>query len=157
MSQVVCFRLDRQNQREALALAVLSAWQEAGYSTRHILTEALLGLDDGSQDELSAVIAELREVVGHAHDLLEEMRDGRHVPPPRAGDGQAAHCRSRSSPRSGKPPGLEPGGLFYPTSQRGWRGTSTFAERLRRLRPERTFPRGVQDIAKRDNAECCTI
>jgi hypothetical protein len=88
MSQVVCFRLDRQNQREALA--VLSAWQEAGYSTRHILTEALLGLDDGSQDELSAVIAELREVVGHAHDLLEEMRDGRHVPPPRAGDGQAA-------------------------------------------------------------------
>jgi hypothetical protein len=111
MSQVVCFRLDRQNPREALALAVLSAWQEAGYSTRHILTEALLGLDDGSQDELSAVVAELREVVGHAHDLLEEMRDGRHVPPTPAGDGQAAQLSESfiASVRASARPGMTGG------------------------------------------------
>ena len=45
MSEVICFRLDRDNPREAQALQVLAAWQEAGFSRRHVLTEALLRLD----------------------------------------------------------------------------------------------------------------
>jgi hypothetical protein len=81
VSEVVCFRLDGDNPREARALAVLRAWQEAGYSRRHVLTEALLRLDgDAGQDTLGTV-AELREVLGRAHDLLAAMQDGRRALP----------------------------------------------------------------------------
>jgi hypothetical protein len=42
MSQVISFRLDQNNPREAWALSVLSGMQEQGYQVRHILTEALV-------------------------------------------------------------------------------------------------------------------
>jgi len=45
MSDVISFRLNKENQREAKALEVLNAWIEKGFSTRHILTMALLELD----------------------------------------------------------------------------------------------------------------
>jgi hypothetical protein len=78
MSEVICFRLDSSNPREAQALMVLSAWQEAGFSRRHVLTEALIRLDKDPED-VSDAVAELREVLGRAHDLLEALQDGRHT------------------------------------------------------------------------------
>jgi hypothetical protein len=45
MSEVISFRLDSKNPREAKALAVINAWQVKGYSIRYIITEALLNLD----------------------------------------------------------------------------------------------------------------
>jgi len=45
MSEVISFRLDNANPREAQALEVLNAWIEKGFSTRFILTTALLELE----------------------------------------------------------------------------------------------------------------
>ncbi len=68
MSEVISFRLDRDNPREAQALAVLCKGQAAGYSLRHILTEALLALEAAAEGEQAAAAAlqqmaeELRQV-----------------------------------------------------------------------------------------------
>lgn len=78
MSQVIGFRLDRENPREAQALAVLERWQEAGYSTRHILTEALLTLEasetDGGQEFPVEKIVSALEQVGE--QLARLQREG---------------------------------------------------------------------------------
>ena len=42
MSEVISFRLDENNPREAQARAVLKAWADKGYSVRYVLTETLL-------------------------------------------------------------------------------------------------------------------
>jgi hypothetical protein len=75
MSRVIGFRLDENNQREAQALFVLRLWQEKGYSTRHILTEALIKLDrsdgdgreDSQIDEVLIVLNQVREQLEHIH------------------------------------------------------------------------------------------
>ena len=46
MSEVISFRLDPKNPREAQAMAVLQNRQEKGYRTRDILTWALLQQDE---------------------------------------------------------------------------------------------------------------
>ena len=46
MSDVISFRLDKDNPREEKARQVLKYWYEEGYSLRHIMTEALLRLDE---------------------------------------------------------------------------------------------------------------
>jgi hypothetical protein len=40
MSEVISFRLDPDNAREALAITVLQTLQGKGYSLRYIMTEA---------------------------------------------------------------------------------------------------------------------
>jgi hypothetical protein len=68
MSEVISFRLDRDNPREAQALAVLRRGQEAGYSVRHILTEALLALEAAAEEE-RAVATALTEVAGRLEQV----------------------------------------------------------------------------------------
>jgi len=46
MSEVISFRLNRENPREALALEVLKNRFRKGFSVRYVLTEALLKLDE---------------------------------------------------------------------------------------------------------------
>jgi hypothetical protein len=46
MSEVISFRLDKNNQREAQAFDILEAWCLKGYSVRYVITEALLKLND---------------------------------------------------------------------------------------------------------------
>ena len=80
MSEVICFRLDSANPREAKALEVLATWQEAGFSRRHVLTEALLRLDDDGDDNSDAdTLAALTEVLSQVQDLLENMQNGHYV------------------------------------------------------------------------------
>jgi hypothetical protein len=75
MSRVIGFRLDEHNQREARALLILRRWQERGYGTRHILTEALIKLDrsdedgweDSQIDEVMVVLNQVREQLEHIH------------------------------------------------------------------------------------------
>jgi len=50
MNEVISFRLDKTNPREARALEVWNAWIKKGFSTRHILTTALLELDHPGSD-----------------------------------------------------------------------------------------------------------
>ena len=76
MSEVISFRLDRNNPREAQALAVLKKGQEAGYSLRHVLTEALLALEAAAEEE-QAVAQALTEVAGRLEQIqsaLERLR-----------------------------------------------------------------------------------
>jgi hypothetical protein len=73
MSEVISFRLDRENPREAQALAVLAKGQEAGYSLRHILTEALLALEAAAEDEQAVTLA-LTEVAGRLEQILERFQ-----------------------------------------------------------------------------------
>ena len=50
MSEVISFRLSKDNPREAQAMAVLQAWVNKGYSVRYVLTEALLVYDDSKKE-----------------------------------------------------------------------------------------------------------
>jgi hypothetical protein len=68
MSEVISFRLDRNNPREAQALGVLKKGQEAGYSLRHVLTEALLALEASAEEE-QAVARALLEVAGRLEQI----------------------------------------------------------------------------------------
>ena len=75
MSRVIGFRLDSTNPREAEALTVLLNWQERGYSTRHILTEALIRL--ASEDEQPTLpVEELTVLMGQLEQLIEQMQSG---------------------------------------------------------------------------------
>jgi hypothetical protein len=67
MSEVISFRLDQDNPREAQARAVLKAWVDQGYSVRHVLTEALLayrGYKEGVDiDELSHKLDQISNIL----------------------------------------------------------------------------------------------
>lgn len=72
MSEVISFRLDKINPREAKALEVLNAWIEKGFSTRHILTTALLELKHpGSNLEFSQGDRDWGSVLNQIGQLLE--------------------------------------------------------------------------------------
>ena len=46
MSEVVSFRLNKDNPRERQALVILETWCAQGYNARYILTEALIKLGE---------------------------------------------------------------------------------------------------------------
>jgi|GEM_PF-1378203 len=87
MSEVISFRLDRTNPREAQALEVLRKGQEAGYSLRHILTEALLALEAAAEDEQAATraLADVAVQLEQIQSVLERLQhmDLAPVPPQR--------------------------------------------------------------------------
>lgn len=75
MSEVISFRLDPNNPREAQALAVLAHHQERGYSARQILTEALLKLDQaGKEHELQTQMADILMAVHRVSDQIERLQ-----------------------------------------------------------------------------------
>ena len=46
MSEVISFRLNKNNPREARALMDIKSWQEEGHNIRYIVTEAFLRMHD---------------------------------------------------------------------------------------------------------------
>jgi hypothetical protein len=89
MSKVVSFRLDEDNFEEREALAVLEAWQAKGYSTREIMTWALMALagtptpeekQAQADDEARETISELRQVLDQAQEFLQVLRNMKAVP-----------------------------------------------------------------------------
>lgn len=89
MSKVVSFRLDDEHPEERQALAILETWQEKGYSTREILTWALMSLDgitpferDDNEEPSEAKVAvdELRDVLGQAQEFLEALKGMKALP-----------------------------------------------------------------------------
>lgn len=87
MSKVVSFRLDEENLEEQQALAILEAWQQRGYSTREIMTWALMALEGAaissptkSQEDTNTTIAELRATLSQAQEFLEALRDMQVMP-----------------------------------------------------------------------------
>lgn len=73
MSEVISFRLDPNNPREAQALEVLRARREEGYSTRHVLTEALLGFEGRSDLYTISSPEEFRSTLEQVARLLEQI------------------------------------------------------------------------------------
>jgi len=69
MSEVISFRLDKNNPREAQARAVLRAWVDKGCSVRHVLTEALLAYQ-GSQKDTS--ISEMSVKLDQISNMLQQ-------------------------------------------------------------------------------------
>ena len=56
MSEVISFRLNPNNPREAYALKILRTKQEEGFSSRRVLTDALIGMAKRkAQDNLISV------------------------------------------------------------------------------------------------------
>lgn len=90
MSKVVSFRLDEEHPEEQQALAILEAWQAKGYTTREILTWALMSLDGITPLERPAsveepsnakdTIDELRDVLGQAQEFLEALKTMKALP-----------------------------------------------------------------------------
>jgi hypothetical protein len=79
MSQVISFRLDRNNPREAQALYVLTKWREEGYSLRHMLTEALIAVEKGGKKRDDEKLAQLMSAVQEIAVMLEGYQG---MPPP---------------------------------------------------------------------------
>jgi hypothetical protein len=75
MSEVISFRLDATNPREARALDILNAWIEQGYNARFILTQALIALDHpGSEPAMSEDGRDMELVLNQIGLLLEILR-----------------------------------------------------------------------------------
>jgi hypothetical protein len=75
MSEVISFRLNKDNCREAKALIILQEWRTNGYSVRQTITEALVSLErDGLRT--TATIEELNEALSQANHLLRLIEIG---------------------------------------------------------------------------------
>jgi hypothetical protein len=77
MSEVISFRLDATNPREARALEILNGWIEQGYSIRFILVQALLALDHTGPEQSKSVDSRDMELVLNQIGLLLELLKAR--------------------------------------------------------------------------------
>ena len=75
MSQVISFRLDVDNPREAQALDTLQSLCEKGYSIRRIVTDALLNLDVSDILIGAPEQGELFEIIDQIKILLTQLDD----------------------------------------------------------------------------------
>jgi hypothetical protein len=81
MSEVISFRLDKSNKREADAFEILEAWGSKGYSVRHVITEALLKLGDpGLESSQNPANPDLNIVLTKVNILLDQI-ENRGLPP----------------------------------------------------------------------------
>ena len=70
MSEVISFRLDKGNLREAKALLILQEWRTKGYSVRQTITKALVSLDQNGHRTGSS-INELNEALSQVNHFLK--------------------------------------------------------------------------------------
>ena len=81
MSEVISFRLNKDNPREAQALEILKAWCLRGYSVRYLITEMLLMLNDPGQESMTDnAIRELNSVLNQVNKLLEKIENSGYLP-----------------------------------------------------------------------------
>jgi hypothetical protein len=79
MSDILSFRLNIKNPREAQALQILEKWCAKGYSLRYVLTQALLELDHpGSDLEMGRDDQDLGLVlhqIGRLLEIIQKIND----------------------------------------------------------------------------------
>lgn len=87
MSEVISFRLNKDDLREANALLVLQEWRTRGYSIRQTIAEALNKLDqNGVEPDSTAVepdstaLDELNETLCQVNNLLRQIELGNSLP-----------------------------------------------------------------------------
>ncbi len=89
MSEVISFRLNKDNPREAKALEVLKARSVEGYKIQHIITDALLKLDEHRKDPSTIVaLDELNNTLSQVNQLLEQLENGHSVTSDKPPEGQ---------------------------------------------------------------------
>jgi hypothetical protein len=77
MSEVISFRLDATNPREARALEIMNAWVVQGYSARFILTNALIALNPPGSEPIKNEDGRDMELVLNQIGLLLEILKAR--------------------------------------------------------------------------------
>ena len=75
MSEVISFRLNPNNPREAQALEILRTKQEEGFSSRRVLTDALISIVT-DKDQIN--IDEFNTALEHVQGLLERLNRDNH-------------------------------------------------------------------------------
>ena len=75
MSRVISFRLNPINPREAQALKILQSKHSEGFSSRRVLTDALIGLMVENEKGSSLFTDELNEALEHIAGLLEQFNN----------------------------------------------------------------------------------
>ena len=75
MSEVISFRLNPSNPREALALEILRNKQKGGFSSRRVLTDALIGMET-IKDQIN--IDEFNTALENLKRLLEKLNSDNH-------------------------------------------------------------------------------
>lgn len=73
MSEVISFRLNPDNPREAQALEILRTKQAEGFSSRRVLTDALIGMEVEKGDVFS--IKEFNATLEQVSGLLERLNE----------------------------------------------------------------------------------
>ncbi len=70
------FQFDDRDPEARRALAVLTAWEQQGYTTDEVVKYALLALGDGKApaDRTSTLVANIKDILRQGHELLLEMR-----------------------------------------------------------------------------------
>jgi hypothetical protein len=76
MSEVISFRLDRENPRERRGLEILNKWRDDGFVVSHILTEALLSLEDSRSIAVITAFEDLNKALISVNQLLQKLEDG---------------------------------------------------------------------------------
>jgi hypothetical protein len=80
MSEVISFRLNKDNPRESQALEILEAWCLIGYSVRFVITDALIALNCPSQESAGNNTSfELNKTLDQVKKLLEQLGNGKHL------------------------------------------------------------------------------
>ena len=76
MSEVISFRLDKKNHREAIAWQVLQEWLTKGYSIRFIMTESLMRLNDSNRvNSIENVLLDLNLKITELNQYLENLEN----------------------------------------------------------------------------------
>jgi len=113
MSEVISFRLDKTNPREAQALEVLNAWIDKGFSARFVPSIALLGLDHpGSVPNLSQDDRDFDVVLEQIGQVLEILKSIKANPITRQGfDSEPTNLNESfiASIKQGIKTGMKPG------------------------------------------------
>ncbi len=76
MSEIISFRLNPNNPREARALEILAVRQDEGFGIRQVLVEALLMLGEEQGSAHVPVVSDLQAVLAEARSLVCELRNG---------------------------------------------------------------------------------
>ena len=80
MSKVISFRLNPDNPREAQALEILRAKQAEGFSSRRVLTDALIAIVTVKQQGTLFSMKEFYEAMEKVSDLIERINDQNYSP-----------------------------------------------------------------------------
>ena len=80
MSEVISFRLDKNNPREARALMILRRLQGEGQNIRYIITEAILSLEHSHDNKFEPEIFHaLSEKLDIVTGILDQLSNGREI------------------------------------------------------------------------------